>query len=99
MPKKHHDPFPANTNGEPIDPELQAAHDAMVAPGPPPDLEREMAHIVALNRDVRRLEDKLTAAKERAKEAKEAWEVASKELQDQITELGREYPLFERRTQ
>jgi hypothetical protein len=69
-------------NGEPAD-ELD------------PDL--NLRKIITMNANVCRLANEMAGAKEEAKLAKEAWEVASQELQSFVAELGREYPLFERR--
>lgn len=56
------------------------------------DVDLEVRKIVARNAEVARLEIKMMAAKDHQKSCKEAWDVASKELQTMISELGREYP-------
>jgi hypothetical protein len=61
------------------------------------DADLELRKIVEKNREVAGLSLKSDNAKERAKQAKEAWEIAAQELQDMIAELGREYPLFDRK--
>jgi hypothetical protein len=91
MPKKAtvtgHDPRPYNGEpasfNKPVESEL--------------DPSSNLREIIRMNANVCRLANDLAAAKEEAKLAKEAWEVASQELQSFVAELGREYPLFEQR--
>jgi hypothetical protein len=77
--------------------QLQVGLAAVVDPMVAVDIDLELRRIIAKNSEVATLEETLIECKESTKAAKEAWEKASLELQSMITELGREYPLFDRK--